>query len=345
MTHLPERDEALLAAAKAAATTHRPTSSQTARRARALEAAIARHAERQRRAVPRRTAAVAALLLASAASATTAFVVGVVDDEDDDIAVDAVAAVAARVPAPLRVRATATARVDELPALATVAASTNTGTAAAIVDELTTTKATTKTTTKTKGPRRSVEGAAPRSFAEVPPGAARFVARDEALATVVGVEDVEDVDGSGGEDDVATADGSRADNGDVDVTEARALRDRCIDGLRSRRDRAALEDCRVFGQRFPAHASARALAFGAGGLAEELGLPREALAAYSRAVLLSPLVGSASDDALLARARVHAGLGEVDEARADLLIYLHRSPQAAGAADVERLRRALRLAD
>jgi tetratricopeptide (TPR) repeat protein len=126
--------------------------------------------------------------------------------------------------------------------------------------------------------------------------------------------------------------------------EARELRDRCVEGLRVRRDRTALDDCRIFGQRFPGHPAARALAFGAGGLAEELGALSSAADAYTRAFLLSPLVGATGDDALLARARVHAALGNVDEARADLRIYLHRAPQTKDSPEVVRLVRILGLA-
>jgi tetratricopeptide (TPR) repeat protein len=135
--------------------------------------------------------------------------------------------------------------------------------------------------------------------------------------------------------------GGVIDDGESHV--ARLLRDRCIEGLRVRRDRAALGDCRTFGQQFPGHPSARALAFGAGGLAEELGALRDAVDAYSRAFLLSPLVGATGDDALLARSRVHAALGDLDEARSDLRIYLHRAPQARQDPEVARLLDALGL--
>jgi len=74
-----------------------------------------------------------------------------------------------------------------------------------------------------------------------------------------------------------------------------------------------------------------------------LGALTEAVDAYSRAILLSPLVGATGDDALLARARVHAARGDDDEARADLRIYLRRAPQARDNVEVVRLARALGL--
>ena len=46
----------------------------------------------------------------------------------------------------------------------------------------------------------------------------------------------------------------------------------------------------------------------------------------ARALVLSPFVGMPGTDALLARARVRADLGNLDEARADLRLYLANEP-------------------
>jgi hypothetical protein len=379
MTRRPLHDDALLAAAKAASTTPQPTPSQTARRARALERAIAQHAERQRRAVPRRTVAAAALVIAGAASATTAWLTSVVT-VDHDAAAAVAPAEAPRSGGQVRSLATPTTIADDAPPVVVVplaatreaTSERRTGEALARDDGATTSKTASTTASKTTGkttvttnapsrtqaaraaaastapastapmslrsaatPRADVHGADGVNVVGTVVHGADVHGADEARAVVVDVQDVVDAAASP-HVDARTADSD-------DVREARELRDRCIDGLRSRRDRAALDDCRVFGQRFPGHPAARALAFGAGGLAEELGLPRDAIAAYSRAILLSPLVGSAWDDALLARARVYANVGALDEARADLSIYLHRAPEAAGNADVEHLRHVLQL--
>jgi tetratricopeptide (TPR) repeat protein len=358
MTRVTDRDEALLAAARASSPTPRPTSATTARRARALEQAIARHAERQHRAIPRRTVAITAFLVAGAASATTALLVGVGDERAfvaPEIAPDA-APVTSTDGTRAHVRAIEPALdVSPTPARAlAVAAPSTTSTTASTTSTSTSTATSTATRpqfgapakkrshadpTPTASPSSAVDDALSSSTAAAPSLASgASTADDEPAAVVVDVQDV-------GEDAAheAVAASVEKDRDDDGVREARVLRDRCIDGLRARRDRGALDDCRVFGQRFPAHPAARALAFGAGGLAEELGMPREAIAAYSRAILLSPLVGSTWDDALLARARLYADVGELDEARADLRIYLHRSPEAIDNADVARLRSALHL--
>ena len=101
----------------------------------------------------------------------------------------------------------------------------------------------------------------------------------------------------------------------------------------------------AFGQRFPAYAAARALAFGAGGLAEELGDLRGAVDEYTRAIVLAPLLGTSGADALLARARVRTRLGDLDEARADLRVLLQseRRPAATHSDEVQGLARALRV--
>jgi hypothetical protein len=132
---------------------------------------------------------------------------------------------------------------------------------------------------------------------------------------------------------------------DDDEVLARVLRLSCELRLRHRRDAAAVDACRVFGQRFPAHPAARALAFGAGGLAEELGDLRAAIEEYTRSIVLAPLLGASSNDALLGRARVRTRLGELDEARADLRVYLQQEHRPAETHDdeVQGLARALKV--
>ena len=132
-----------------------------------------------------------------------------------------------------------------------------------------------------------------------------------------------------------------ADRADDDV--ARVLRLGCELRLRYRRDATAVDGCRAFGQRFPGHPAARALAFGAGGLAEELGDLDGAIDEYTRAVVLAPLMGATGAEALLARARVRTRKGDLDEARADLRVYLQKDPRPAATRDdeVQGLARAL----
>lgn len=119
---------------------------------------------------------------------------------------------------------------------------------------------------------------------------------------------------------------------------AEAMRVRCEVGLLYRRDRAALDACRAFAQQWPEHPGARVLSFAAGRVAEdELGDLAAAEAEYGRAMLLAPLAGLPSTDALLARARVRAARGVLDEARADLRLYLHQEPAAAADPGVRAL--------
>jgi hypothetical protein len=119
---------------------------------------------------------------------------------------------------------------------------------------------------------------------------------------------------------------------------AEAMRLRCEQRMLRARDRRAVDACRAFAQRHPEHPGARALAFAAGRVAEDdLGDLALAEEEYSRALLLSPFVGLPSTDALLARARVRAARGDLDEARADLRLYLHNEPDAAADRDVAAL--------
>jgi tetratricopeptide (TPR) repeat protein len=123
-----------------------------------------------------------------------------------------------------------------------------------------------------------------------------------------------------------------------------ARRLRCEWGLAHRGDRAAVEDCRTFGRAHPDHPAAPALAFGAGRLAEirlhDLPL---AVAEYSRALLVADAAGVPSPEALFARARARAALGDAEEARADLRLYLHVAPEARHRDEVRALATALEL--
>jgi hypothetical protein len=108
---------------------------------------------------------------------------------------------------------------------------------------------------------------------------------------------------------------------------ASAMQVRCEQRLLHKRDREAVEACRAFGLEHPEHPAVRTLAFAAGRVAEDdVGDLEAAEEAYSRALLLSPFVGVTGTDALLARARVRAARDDLDNARADLRLYLHNEP-------------------
>ncbi|MBM4281079.1 MAG: hypothetical protein FJ137_10070 [Deltaproteobacteria bacterium] len=333
MRPLSAHDEALLAAAKAAAAMSLPSAAQTTRRARVINEAIARHAARQRRAVPRLTVAGVVFAVAGAASATTAWLalqaptVIVVAADDRPAATSSPATVHGGRAAP---RAAPTVVADA--ASMVVSAPATPGSARETKDIGTTATA----------PRAPGRAAVVPTTAATPTILAGATSDGVPSGVAVLPEFHEDRPGPLTESSFV-ADGAARAAADGADDDARALRDRCVAGLRVRRDRAALRDCRAFGQRYPGHEAARALAFGAGGLAEELGALTEAVDAYSRAILLSPLVGATGDDALLARARVHAARGDDDEARADLRIYLRRAPQARDNVEVVRLARALGL--
>lgn len=128
------------------------------------------------------------------------------------------------------------------------------------------------------------------------------------------------------------------------VGSAFALRARCERGLLTTRDRAAVDACQLFARRFPDDPAVRTLAFAAGRVAEdELGDLALAEAEYDRAILLSPFAGVSASDALFARARVRQQQGEVDEARADLRLYLATEPAARHDPAVVALARALEI--
>jgi tetratricopeptide (TPR) repeat protein len=126
--------------------------------------------------------------------------------------------------------------------------------------------------------------------------------------------------------------------------EARVLRSRCEHGLLTARDRATVDACRAFAQRFPSDPAVRVLAYAAGRVAEdELDDPAVAEQEYERALLLSPVSGAPATDALWARARVRAKQGELDEARADLRLYIAQVPSARHDEAVVALARTLGL--
>lgn len=126
-----------------------------------------------------------------------------------------------------------------------------------------------------------------------------------------------------------------------DEARARLRRVRCELHLRYRRDVGALEVCRAFSQHHPADLAVRPLAFGAGGLAEQLGRFDDAIDLYTRCIVVAPLHGQSSADALKARARVHAAAGHVDDAAADLRLFLRLRPAAGFDDDVRALARRL----
>jgi tetratricopeptide (TPR) repeat protein len=119
--------------------------------------------------------------------------------------------------------------------------------------------------------------------------------------------------------------------------QARLRRTRCETWLRHRRTVDAIDVCRSYSQHHPNDAGARPLAFGAGGVAEELGALDDAIDLYTRAIILSPLQGQSSADAIKARARVHARAGHHDDAAADLRLFLSLRPAAAFDDDVRAL--------
>jgi hypothetical protein len=368
---------ALLDAARAAAASPRPSAAATARRARAVEALIAGDVDRRQRALSPVAAAVVAALLAGGAAATTAWVLrpsgaaalsggGSSGDvgggaatrattmarplADDATAPDATAQDATAQDATAQDATAQDATGDEAAATTTAAlagagaseptearvADTSPSTAdapseAGANDGSTSMATSAAHRTEHLGRRPPTVGPAPRTrqTAGLPaaPAAAPFPAPSPTAATAMALRPEPLVD----DDSVEAGDDAR-----------RRWRDRCVSGLRHRRDHDVLDDCRRFGDRFPDDEVARTAAFAAGGLAEELGLLDEAARAYARAIVLSSADGQVGD-ALFARARVQAARGELDDARADLGLFLHRVPHAVRRDDVQRLARALRV--
>ena len=125
------------------------------------------------------------------------------------------------------------------------------------------------------------------------------------------------------------------------VDDARSQRQQCASALLHQRTVAAIDLCRTYSQRHPDDIAAQPLAFGAGGLAEELGRLDDAIDLYTRCIVLAPLHGQSSADALKARARVHAAAGHLDDAAADLRLFLRLRPAAGFDDDVRALARQL----
>jgi len=155
--------------------------------------------------------------------------------------------------------------------------------------------------------------------------------------TRAAVDDDDDDDRHDVADAGVTAIVAAIDAADADDVERREHRQQCARALRHQRDGAAIEVCRDYSRHHPDDVAARPLAFGAGGLAEELGRFDDAIDLYTRCIVMPPLHGESSADALKARARVHAHLGHVDDATADLRLFLRLRPVAALDDDVRAL--------
>ncbi len=116
----------------------------------------------------------------------------------------------------------------------------------------------------------------------------------------------------------------------------------CQWSLAERSDREAVMFCKAVAERFGQDPDVRRLALAAGRVAEhdleDMDLARRL---YTRAILVSQYAGLASTEALLARARVLARMGERDAAAADLRLYIHRHPEATYQDDVAELMRSL----
>lgn len=320
-TATPPEDDALAATFAEAARARRPSRFETARAARDLEGALDRLEERRRRAL-RPAVAAAAVVLAGSVGVVLGVALGSPAQPPVTAAVHPVPAVAV---ASSVVPVAAVPSVPEVPAAPSVAPALEASVPAPAL----------------RPPRRPHLGwreavGALREAGELD-GAAR------ALAAALRTDDA-----AGGPLLVALRQAPSA-FADVDgalasVQRAEPMRVRCEAGLLYRRDRATLEACRSFAQQWPEHPGARVLAFAAGRLAEdELGDLEAAEAEFGRAILLAPLAGLPSTDALLARARVRASLGVLDEARSDLRLYLHQEPAAAAEPSVRALMERLEL--
>jgi len=112
----------------------------------------------------------------------------------------------------------------------------------------------------------------------------------------------------------------------------------CEWGLLFRGDRSAVDACDAFARAHPGDKAVQRLAVATGRVAEErLGDPARAVEAYTRALLVGPAADVASHDALLARARCRADLGQLEAARADLRLYLSVDADAARRDEVRAL--------
>jgi hypothetical protein len=118
---------------------------------------------------------------------------------------------------------------------------------------------------------------------------------------------------------------------------------RCEWGLLTSEPRA-VDACVDFGEAFPEHPSVRTLTYAAGRLAEiELRDDVLAESVYSRAALASSYTGLPATDALLARARVRARLGNREGALADLTLYANATGRRAEGPAVTEILKLLKL--
>ena len=321
-------DDDLLELARSAARPT-PTSSDSARLARQLEQSLADEVQSRRRAVSPAFAA-AAIVCAAAASATTAFFLA-----------PSLPAKTAPPPAFVTPSVPSSSSVAVPPVTPLETVEVPDVIEAAPVVDVAPTKATKKKPTKKSPPWQQQ---ADRLSEQ---GDLRAAATAAAAAVVESPDRGGAVTlwGLAGRDPrvIDALDGAIAAAESDEEALARVMRLSCELRLRHRRDTVAVEACRAFGERFPNDRAARPLAFAAGGLAEELGDLDGAIDEYTRSIVLAPFMGASGADGLLARARVRTRLGQLDEARADLRVYLQKDPRPGDTHDdeVQGLARAL----
>jgi tetratricopeptide (TPR) repeat protein len=125
---------------------------------------------------------------------------------------------------------------------------------------------------------------------------------------------------------------------------AEGMRLLCEWRLKVRPDRQAVQSCQAFGQAHPAHPAVHRLALAAGLVAENhLQDWNLAVEEYSRALVVSEFAELPSSDALFFRARARARLGQVQEARADLRLFLHVDSSSWNRKEVDDLMRKLNI--
>jgi len=122
----------------------------------------------------------------------------------------------------------------------------------------------------------------------------------------------------------------------------------CESALAAQSYEAAYRLCSTYLERFPRGPRARDVAYLTATVARvQLGDCRAAVVRYKQALMFSGVLQSFNDEAYLGRALCHEQLGELDAARADLDLYLHKRPARIEAAQVralaERLGRAPQL--
>ena len=125
---------------------------------------------------------------------------------------------------------------------------------------------------------------------------------------------------------------------------AEGMRLLCEWRLKVRPDRQAVQACQVFGQAHPAHPAVHRLALAAGLVAENHLQDWDlAIEEYSRALVVSEFAELPSSDALFFRARARARLGQIQEARADLRLFLHVDSSSWNRKEVDDLMRTLNI--